>query len=191
MFPELPSHWMALQALLRNILGHPVMLAGGALRDLYAGKLALTKDLDFWVDLHPSNRVLLKNVLEDQGWRPAKGCVLDYTDSLLSARGIRAIDWWVTPSGHEVNLIWVQSAHPSDLIASFDFGINQAVFDGDNWFTSEEFVQDHSKKTITLIRVTESVKRLQNRIDRMLLKFPEYRLEFDWESLRQGAAAGR
>ncbi len=187
MFPSLPPAWVAVQVYLSTLLGQPLMLAGGALRDLYAGKPEQTKDLDFWTDLPPAMRVLLKAVLKKQGWTPHGGCYLGYTDSKLCDRGLNAIDWWITPDGLEVNIIWVTSAHPVSLLQSFDFGINQAVYDGAKWFTTETFLSDHANKCITLIRTQETAKRLKERVDRMLAKYPDYRLEFDWESIHEGS----
>lgn len=90
-----------------------------------------------------------------------------------------AIDWLVAPNGQEVNLIWIDGADPQAILNGFDFGINQACWDGSQWTISDAFFKDHNDKTISLIRSWEVPKRLRDRVLRMQTKFPEYRLLFE------------
>ncbi|WP_338807247.1 hypothetical protein V8U11_10980 [Pseudomonas chlororaphis] len=179
-YPKIPLSWVIFQQLLSDAVGHPVILAGGCLRDLYSGRQESVKDLDFWPEyLGSAHRKEVLAKLQELRFTGRTGCTLAYTEGNLKDRGIMAIDWLVAPNGQEVNLIWIDGADPQAILNGFDFGINQACWDGSQWTISDAFFQDHQDKTISLIRSWEVPKRLCDRIRRMQDKFPEYTLLFE------------
>lgn len=181
LYPLIPLAWQVLQQVVSQCCAHQVLLAGGCLRDLYADRKDQVKDLDFWPYWNGNtHRKQVIAQLERLGFKTKPGAVLAYTESNLSTRGIMAIDWLLAPgSGQEVNLIWVDAADPESVVTGFDFGLNQAAWDGKTWTISDAFFKDHRDKTISLIRDWEIPKRLRERVQRMQVKFPDYQMLFN------------
>lgn len=185
-FPTIPPQWRAIAFDLYLAMGFHPVLAGGALRDLYAGKSELVKDLDFWPTwIGKAHRERAIQTLLDSGYTKTRACNISYKQVRISSRGIVAVDWLLDSDGQEVNLIWVDAGDTQAIIDGFDFGINQAGFECGNWTVTETFLQDHAEKTITLTRVTELPERLIERVRKMKQKYPEYSLKFALEGIEE------
>lgn len=138
----------------RNMLSHiqqqdsKAILAGGAMRDLWCGKIH--KDLDFF-----TTRII--NVPFDTEWRGGykeqarRKETSTARDAYKGAKYILNVDTMVW-HGLDINIIYCAApCNTLDLISSFDFGICQIAYDGKQIITTEAFHHDVSYQMFTMV----------------------------------------
>ncbi|GGX91040.1 hypothetical protein GCM10007160_18140 [Litchfieldella qijiaojingensis] len=177
---DLPGEWVEVRNRLEHILWfctHKVFIAGGCLRDLRAGQKDQVRDVDLWVQIDPNRLQISREYVKAYGIPLNEPSSITCYGPSAEDRGVVGIDYF-EENGIEFNLIWMGKLcdSPETLIHGFDFGINQAAYDGDNFTVTDSFLEDHANQTITRVRRTDTEKRMAERAERMKAKFPGYRL---------------
>lgn len=156
---DIPQSWRDL--LTQFQVGYKqAILAGGAMRDLWCGNTV--KDLDFFVHGDNGPHEWVKGMHEEQS-------NFDY-EGMKYVLGVQTFSGGPLP----INIIHCEPWDDvKDLLKTFDFGINQIAFDGENVITTPEFHWDYKHSLFTLYH--------GDRHDRSLARFQRINLRYGWE----------
>lgn len=144
---------------------HPV-IGGGALRDAYHGRPI--KDVD--VFLRAKDAALLDH--------PGLSMQIPPSISGYSLRSDMHGVWNLREQlfGYDVQLIIADFDDQFDLAPTFDIGMSRATYDGHTVFYHPHFIQDSTAKEFVIRRTDDDgqTARSERRIERFLLKYPEF-----------------
>lgn len=144
------------------------VVAGGYLRDIMLG--VQPKDVDIWIynrlpkelvlDLPPDSYKVLRRI-------PIQNS--------FAMKRIISVEW----KGITFDIIQLRDPTVR-AIDRFDFGLNQAWYDGTSIHTTLAFDKDQRDETITYLNNSENYTRLdriiKDRIPRMIAKYPTYKV---------------
>ena len=193
-----PALWQEIYDTLRDAEPE-LVLAGGALRDWDNGRPA--KDLDFfWRNADEKVVWKIAQRARDLGYIvPApdtdEGRLLGRNDEGRSMDEGQVQNTWIfhhpDPVMLPVNLIHMNAgfATPQKIIGRFDFGICQIGAKGIQIWRSEAYLYDQERRTFTLTDERTGLKRERSieRYQRLLEKYPGWRMIDPWELARRFA----
>jgi hypothetical protein len=155
----IPTLW---KELFDGIKAKRVLLAGGAVRDLYCNHAP--KDLDYFIDA--SDEITLTSIWYYKPWT-SDG--FDY-EGMKYVKGVQS----TLINGMPINLIFCDTwSDDLTFLKSFDFGINQIGFDGTNIIATPEFHWDCKHRLFTLHH--------GDRYNRSVERFNRINLRYGWE----------
>jgi hypothetical protein len=161
-----------------NTKGYDVYLGGGLLRDSYCD--LPFKDIDIFLVPNGEDKQLVPYTPKGYGISYTKDCE-DNDD--MSKRGVGALIGMYdrNKASKEVQyIIYDKPMTQEELVDDMDIGINQVMWKHgeDLCMASDDFVIDHNIEYITFYH-EYNPKRMWSRLQRMIIKFPEYYYEED------------
>lgn len=171
---EVPREWTDLLTRLSEVIG-PVVLAGGALRDLDNGRQV--KDLDFFV--HAADQkafVSMASRLREAGFSlkhsmPAGSYLQGWTEEVV---GLIDLSEGVGPNELPAQIV-VINAPLSTVRERMDFGLCRISYDGYAVYRSYSYKHDVDNHTITLLRPGSNAQ-----VRRSLKRYERLRQKYDW-----------
>lgn len=170
----IPEEWADTRAFLEDVIGEPVVMAGGALRDLDHGKPI--KDID--VFFHAASYEKCKHLFGLIGRALHDEIICDPVD--IAGDDVSGVGSFVL-DGDEWNMVGLRYPCTNESVADrFDFGICQIAWDGDRIYRSKDYQKDVQNRTFTLTPIRggerKDVSRALVRYERLTQKYKGYRL---------------
>lgn len=185
---RLPEEWLNVCQAFEDVSKSKVMIAGGALRDLFNNRAI--KDVDLFVPSQGSprkNRKLIEAAFEKAGValkQPLGKTALHVRDvnqhyySFSSTSRLESWDVVAGPTDRAYNIIFVGGDYaktlqknPSEFTHWFDIGICQIATDGHTLFTSPQYRRHTEKKEIDLCQNNDGTPEHMMRI---IAKYPDF-----------------
>jgi len=178
---DIPYGWVEIHDKLRKIFHGPVILAGGALRDLDNRKPH--KDLDFFVGVADTSAYNINELskaiigtFDNVSWRASEE--LDgYENCTVRSYNLKmVINCTYESSAVQIMITDLKTVSCRAIVEGFDWSICQIAWDGEFLYASGQYVEDCLNKCITYLHDEEPSKGSWNHLERIRQKYGHWRV---------------
>lgn len=184
---KIPRYWEVIRSGVERTLGTKVFLGGGALRDLDLLGAPDVKDLDLFFECGDADAFFgAQSKLTDLWGHPDEAFNVEQDYRTWSKIVVGAAVWRVE-DGPDIQVIGrdIVGMTPHALAETFDYGLCQIVWDGNEIAQTGAYLIDREHKRFTL-RYTETPMGLAGsirRYHRLKGKYPGYDVRVDTKCL--------